>query len=422
MAGSTPIAAQGTDQKSKASPPLRLPKPVRWLREVLAFSAWALAITHLLVADLSTLITGSAPILESILHYRLLVGLGCIAAFWILLGNRIFILFFGYILAYPFVLLLWTIPKFAFRNWAVAIAFSPAIHSILTTFRASFVLFTTALIASFAVCLANESAVVALGMFLTGGYLIVHYIRRFRVAFSPSTVFADVGGAVRKAWDAIRESTWAARPEGDPQSERYQQQFGQSLLQMYMTTVGLHFLAARLKEVIESRKLDLYFIGSLVYTFALTTVIFGVEYFGLERLYPGSFTGVDSPGLMTFIGYSFSTIMTSDISPLKPSSDLAQLLSYFQLFGSLLIIVLLVFVVLTSIRERYRQDLGVVVEELGAAADRATVLIEENYELTIASAEAWLLEHNAQLARWLLRLRYGEERAKQIPGYSEPAV
>lgn len=415
------MATQETEQKAKRSPPVRLPRPVRWLREALALSVWGLVVVHLLLTDLGDLIAASNPILESILRYRLLVGLGFVAAFWLLLGNRVFLLFFGYILAYPFVLIIWTIPKFAFRNWAVAIAFSPAIHSVLTTFRASFVLFTTALIASFVVCLANEPALIMLGMFLAGGYLVAHYVRRFRVAFSPSTVFADVGGAVRKAWDSIRESAWLTRPKGDPESEQYQQQFGQSLLQIYMTTAALHFLAARLKEVIESRKLDLYFVGSLVYTFALTTVVFGVEYFGLERLHPGSFSGADSPTLMSFIGFSFSTIMTSDISPLNPASGLAQLLSYFQLFGSLLIIVLLVFVVLTSIRERYRQDLGTVVEELGAAADRGAQLIQQNYDLTISSAEAWLLEHNAEITRWVLRVRYGEERAKQIPGYTEPS-
>lgn len=409
-------------EKTKITPPWHLSEPVRWLREILAISAWALVITHLLGVDLKFLNLSLSPMLESVLRYRLLVGLGCMAVFWVLLGNRIFIFFFGYILAYPFVLVLWTLPKFAFRNWAVAIAFSPAIYSTLANFRSSFVLFTTALIASFIVCLNSEPILLVLGMVLTGCYLIVHYFRRFRVAFSPSTAFADVGGVVRKVGEVLGKCTWATRPEGDSESELYHQEFSQRLTQIYMITGCLYFLAARFKEVVESRKLDLYFIGSLVYTFALTTVVFGVEYFGLERLYPGSFSGIDSPGLIEFIGFSFSTIMTSDISPLKPSSGLAQLFSYFQLFGSLLIVVLLVFIVLTSIRERYRQDLDSVVEELGVAADRGAILIEKNYELPIAAAEAFLLEHNAQVARWLLRLRYGENQAKEIPGYSKPLV
>lgn len=400
----------------------RLRKPIRWLREVLAIIMWGLAVIQVFLFDAGTLITDLIPMIEPVFRYRFLVGLGLLAVLWLILRTRVFLNFFGYIILYPFVVVLWKIPKFAFRNWAVAIAFSPAIHTILTTFRISFAMFTAALIASFVVCLVEEVMVVRFSMLIVGAYLILHYIRRFRVAFSPSTVFADVAGAVRTSWTTIRESKWAVPPEGDPASEQYQQQFGQSLLQIYMTTAGLYFIAARLKEVIESHKLDLYFLGSLVFTFTLTTVVFAVEYFGLERLRPGSFVGVPSPGLLDFLGYSFSTLMTSELSPLHPNSQIALILSYFQLLGSLLIIVLLVFVVLTSIRERYRQDLGGVVEEVGEAAGRVTALIEANYKLTLASAEAWLLEHQRPITRWLLRIRYGEENAKGIPGYSDPPL
>jgi hypothetical protein len=171
--------------------------------------------------------------------------------------------------------------------------------------------------------------------------------------------------------------------------------------------------------VIESRKLDLYFVGSLLFTFLLTALVFAVEYLGLERLAPGSFAGVVGPGFLDFIGFSFSTLMTAEVSQLRAYSGVAQVLTYFQLFASLLIIVLLVFIILTSIRERYRDDLNDAVEELGAAEATAAALIEANYELTIEAVEAWLLEHNPLIVRWLLRLRYGEERAKEIPGYSE---
>jgi hypothetical protein len=416
------MATQQMEDSKQKSAPLRLPKLARWLREILALLVWGLAVAQLFVVDVG-IISRAIPLVEPILRYRLLVVLGCLAIPWLILGNRVFLLFFGYIVVYPFVVVLWIIPKFAFRNWAVAIAFSPAIYSIITTFRVRFALFTMALIASFAICLAEERLVISLCMVLLALYLIVHFISRFRVAFSPSTVFADVGGAVRKVWDKTRTARWATRPEGDPNSEEYRQQFGQRLLQMYVITTAFSFLAARLKEVIESRKLDLYFLGSLVYTFMLTTLVFAIEYFGLERLRPKSFVGIDSPTLLDFIGFSFSTLMTSDISPLRPTnSGIAQLLSYLQLFSSLLIIVLLVFVVLASIRERYRQDLSEVVKEVSAVGDRAAALIQANYALTIAAAEAWLLEHQRPLTKWLLRLRYGEQHAKEIPGYSDPTA
>jgi len=395
---------------------------MRWFRELLAACFWAIAITHLFVFDIDVLLLKYLPWMGSVVRYRLPIGLGCALSLWFFLGHQRFLLFFSYMVFYPFVILLWKVPRSLFKNWAVVVAFSPAVHSFTATFRTRVLLLTVALIASLAVCLARPWPLIALGMLGTGVFLISHYIRRFRVAFSPSTVFADIGGAVSRSWETIRVSEWASLPEGDADSEEYKKQYGQNLLSMYFTTAGLEFLAECLNDIVKSRKLDLYFIGLLIHTFALTILIFGIEYFGLERIQPGSFLGTTSPGFWDFLGLSFSTIMTSGISPLKPASSLAQLLSYVQLFGGLLLLVLLVFLILTSIRERYRQDFSSIVDELHSCGDRAAALIEKNYELTITSAEAWLLEHYSMTVRWLLRLKYGEEGARRIPGYSEPVA
>jgi hypothetical protein len=149
------------------------------------------------------------------------------------------------------------------------------------------------LISSFVICLAsNETLVIACMAFLVV-YLVMHFFRRFRVAFSPSTVFADLNGGIPKVWDGIKEKTMTKRPEGlDPESNEYKQKVGQNLLMMYMWTTGLYFLAERLREVSNSRKLDHYFLGSLHYTFFLTSVVFALEYLGLERIVPGSFVGL----------------------------------------------------------------------------------------------------------------------------------
>lgn len=395
---------------------LRLPAPIRWLRETVALLTWTLAFTQLLIFDVGSYLATRVPGLDSALRFRFLVLLGIIGALWLALGNRRFTFFVGYIIAYPFVVAFWILPRFLFRNWAVVIAFSPAVHSILMTFRSSFVLSSAALISSFVICLAPSEPLVIVCMAFLGVYLGVHFFRRFRVAFSPSTVFADVSGAIRSAWSRIKESEMAKqRTEGlDPASNEYKQKIGQNLLLIYMITTGLYFLGERLREVVNSRKLDLYFLGSLLYTFFLTSLVFAIEYFGLERVVPGSFTGVAEPEFLQFLGLSFSTLMTSDISPLKAASGLAQAGLYLQLFGSLLIIVLLVFVILTSIRERYKQDLDGVVNELGAASQSIGGLLEANYELTIAGAEAWLLEFNPAVTKWFLKLRHGEQRAREI--------
>jgi hypothetical protein len=385
----------------------RLPVAVRWLRDAIAILLWFAILTQLFIFDLGSWIAEQVLISVFLFRYRFFILLGVVALLWLVLGNRRFLPSFGYIAAYPFVVTVWIIPRFILRNWAVAIAFSPAIHSILSRLRASFILFSMAIVSTFVICLVTNRALVVVCMGLLAVYLVTHYFRRFRMAFSPSTVFADVGTIVGKAWEKLRESI-PARPEGvDQESQEYKQKLGQNLLSIYMITTVLHYLGERLREAVNSRKLDLYFVGSLMYTFFLTVVVFGIEYFGLERLAPGSFTGIEKPSIFDFLGLSFSTLMTSDISPMKPASGIAQVASYVQLFGSLLIIVLLVFIILTSIRERYRQDLDGVVNELWSASERVGGLLEANYELTVAGAEAWLLEFNptATPTKWLRKLR-----------------
>lgn len=403
------IALQDSDDHVKEEiQAAKLPIAVRWLREAIAILLWLAASIQLFIFDLGSWITEQVSLLIVPFRYRFFILLGGADLLWLAFGNRRFLLSFGYIVGYPFVIAGWIIPRLILRNWAVAIAFSPAIYSILSRLRTSFILFSGAIISSFVIYLAVNQVFVVVSMGLLAVYLVTHYFRRFRVAFSPSTVFADVGAIMRKARERLMESIPVQRPEGlDCESQEYKQKLGQNLLAIYMITTVLHFLGECLCEVVNSRKLDLYFVGSLMYTFLLTALVFGFEYFGLERLAPGSFTGIEIPSLLDFLGLSFSTLMTSDISPLKPASGIAQAASYIQLFGSLLIIVLLVFIILTSIRERYRQDLDGVVNELRTASERVGGLLEANYELTVAWAEAWLLEFNPTAAptKWLRKLR-----------------
>lgn len=181
-----------------------------------------------------------------------------------------------------------------------------------------------------------------------------------------------------------------------------------------MLTTCFHFAIEKLQEVIESRKLDLYFLSSLLWTFALSTVSFGVLYYGLNRIDGKHFAGAESAGILDFVGFSFTILMTSGISSITPLSGEAQFLTYTQLFVSLLLIVLLVFIILTSIREKYKKDLDDLVNELGNANEQSRQYIEQNYELTLEAMEKLLVRKNEQMMKLLLGVRYGKSKAEHI--------
>lgn len=403
--------------------PRPLPRFARWLRECLSICLWLFAFVQLLVFDIAAWEIRQRPGLQVVYEFRFLLLIGFAALGWLILGNRRFLQFAGYIVAYPFLLIFWILPRILFRNWAVTVAFSPAAYSIITTFRSSFVLFSAGLISAFGVCLASDRLTIISCMSVLAVYLGVHFAKRFRVAFSPSTVFADVSGALRKTWGALQESKFWKLPENlDRDSTQYKNLFGQTLLQVYAVTTSFYAVSERLREVVNSRILDLYFLASLLYTFCLTAVLFSLEYFGLERLAPGSFVSGSTLELIDFLGLSFSTLMTSDISPLKAANRIAQMGMYLELFCSLLIVVLLVFVVLTSIRERYRQDLDGVVTELREASENFGQLFEANCEMTIVAAEQWLIEFNLTQVKWFVELRHGKELARELTSTIQPTA
>lgn len=394
---------------------LPLSAPVFWVRELGAILVWVGVFAHLFIFNLGTFATRYFPSLSTFLPYRFLVFLGIISFFWLMLGNRLFLRFFGYTFFYPFLFILWKIPRRAFLNWPILIAFFPAIHSAFSMFRVNFILFSLFLISSFVIALASNATLEIICMAIVAFYLVLHYFQRFRVAYSPSTIFATIGTIVGDLWNNFEASGLIEKTqELDPEAEDYKENLGKNLLSIYMLSTLLYYLGERLREVVEKRMLDLYLLVSLMRTFILTTLVFGIEYLGLERVMPGSFANAAQPTFLKFLGYSFCTLMTSDISPIKAESGTAQLITYVQLFCSLLIVVLLVFVILTSIRERYQKDLDNIIYKLGTTSENIGGFLEANYNLTHIGLEAFLLETIPQSLKYILRLRYGEQREREI--------
>ena len=422
---STPDKHQGQEKKkyrdlgdfgTAVKDALTLPRPVRWIRSTIAVSLWGALITQVLVFDFVGRAIAAFPNLEPLLRFRFLIILVLAAVILLSLRNRYLLLFAGYIAFFPLVVLVWLLPRTLIHNWIVVVAFWPAIYSFFSTFRISFCLWVAAVVSCFGILLFDSPATIATGMAILGTYFVTHYGRRVRTAFSSKTGFAALTPMVRGVWN---NSLDAARLPIDAESgsQEYQQQVGQRLVNIYLTTSMLYSIGEKLRVVIRANKLDLYLVSSFVYTFVLTIVIFAFQYLGLQRLAPEHFSGASDAGLLEFFGYSLSTALNAGISRIVPATLTAQMLSYAELMAMLSLAILFVFMLFTSIRERHRQDLDEVVQELGGASERMGTFLLENHDLTIAAADQFLLQFNPLIARWILKLRYGEDRAKEIPGF-----
>lgn len=384
-------------------------------RECIAIGLWISVFVEVFVTDIGDAVVASYPRAQFLFDFSLLIVLSVMAVAWLALGNKRFLQTFGYIVSYPFVVIIWKLPKLFVKNWAVAIAFLPAIHQFMSAFKANFVIGVGVVIAATLVCLApSDSQIVPAGMIVVGFHLFTHFYQKFKSAYSSETIFTVLRGNISKAIDKFENYIEKDKPEGDPESDEYKKKLGNSLLHTYMFTTFLHLSIVRIREVINSRKMDLYFLSSLIWTFMLSAFSFGVMYFGLYRINGSNFVNTIDVGFWDFIGFSFSTLMTSSISTIAPATGMAQLLTYIQLFVSLLLIVLLVFIILTSIREKYKKDLDDLLIGLEDAHEKSRHYVEANFELTADALESVLIEKNAQIMQLLLGVKYGKPKAESM--------
>ena len=404
----TKVLPPGDTAKAKQKP--RIAPAAWWLREGAAALIWGFVVIKLFVYDIDLyLIEHYAPRLRPLVTFRFFTILGTIAALWLTLGGRHFRAFVAYVLFYPLVVLFWKLPKLVIGNWAVAIAFFPALHSAIATFKASFIWTTLALLAALAMSISTSKALVITAMTTIALYLARHYVARIRMAFRPSSTFTDIAQLIRNLWRHIEDQVFkkqiAEAAKLDPNSGEYKSKYQGNLTILYLFASVLGFVAEKLRDVAASRKLDLYFIGALVYTLALTVFVFGAQYWALEKLIPGSFQPKEEAGFWPLLGYSFGTLMTAGITRLTSVSGIAQVFSYLELVAGLFILIILVFVILTILRERSKEGMDQVIDELGQSVARIDDVLQGGYRLTLGQTEVILLTVNAKMVNWMRAVR-----------------
>lgn len=354
---------EGKKTWAEATAPFRLLLWGRVLRGLVAVSIWVILILDTFVIDLIGPALANSPAAAELFRYRFLILLGVTAGAAVILPRPKFLATVGYVLVYPLIVLVWIIPKAVARNWPLLVVFLPALHSLISNLRINFVLLTLALMSATTVVVAESRAATITAMALLLLYLARHFAMRVRAAFAPSTVFANIGAAMRGFWETVKSTADTIDVSGvAPGSEEYEKALAQNLLNRYLAAALLHRVARRLRVLHETRQLDLYFVAALLYTFVLTAAIYGFVYIGLLRVDPTSFSAAPSP--IEMIGYSVGTMLHFQLSDIRPLSFVAQMLTYSELFASIAIGLLLVFIVFTSTRERYRSDLASIADEL----------------------------------------------------------
>lgn len=381
-----------------------------WIRECIAFCLWTFLFIKVLIYDVDVALAKALPPqIELVLRFKFFAILGLIALLWLVLGNRRFFRSVAYVLFFPVVILLWKLPKLLFKNWVMLLVFTPAIHSLISNFRMNFILSVSALLAGLVIVVSDSTYALITAMTFMAFYLCRHGAKKIKMAFQPASVFANVANIIRQVWESYEKKTLPGQiqieSKLDPASDAYSQKALEHLKDVYFINGIFQGIVFKLKQSGVSRKLDIYFISSLLYAALLTVVIFAFEFLGLEKIQPGSFGASPSPGYWDFLGLSFSTLMTAGISPLVPKTTAAQIMSHSELVVALLLLVILVFVILTIFREKFREDAEQAITELKKGAEVIENHISAHYKLSIEDAERKLMAKHGATVNILRQFR-----------------
>ena len=387
----------------------RLSKFLWWTREISACVLWGLMLTKLFICDFDVhLLQLHAPEALWLLSYRFFLILGILILLSWPFGRKWFSSGVLYILFYPFIFVLLRIPSLLLPHWPIFVAFAPAIHSLIKTFRATFIWYIIAIVATSAITASNNQYILVSAMIFLGAFLIRHFRLDLRRAFQQSTVFSDLAGVVRKL-KGFLEQGWFVKQahaikEMEIGSKEYEKQYELNLESLFLAYCLLEAVARKLKHIVDSRKLDLYLVCNLIYTFLITIIAFALQYQALFKIDPMSFESSVPLEFWRFLGFSFSTFLTAN-SQVIPVSNMAQLLYQLELVAVFLFIVILVFIVFTVARDRYKAEMEQMLLELNQSIKIVDDQMGKHYQLTSEEIEDWLFKRKSKFVNQMRHIR-----------------
>jgi len=371
-----------------------------FVRETVAIAVWLVIFIKIFVYDVDLLLVNRIPWLQRIYPYKFFLIIGLIAILWVSLGTKRFLKTIGYIAVYPLVLLLWRIPKVFVKNWALVLMFAPAIESVIVTFKWRFVLASISMLAALGIALTRDFHALILFMTLLFIYLVIHYGLRFRVAFRPTSLFANLAAPMGDMWrmtiKTYKTSEYQARSGSGANPADYPKKHMDNLKNLYFSNLLSTYVARKVDEAVSSRRTDIYFIVALIYSFLLTVTIFAFEYFALFKIDSSSFQNSSQASFWSFLLFSFNVILHTTYTKLTASSGPALALANLELGASLVIGLFFVFIVFTSSRERYRQDLKNVSTQILGSAGRVEKFLQKDLRMRLVDAEMKIIEHDPQ--------------------------
>jgi hypothetical protein len=390
----------------------KLSRPLWWVREVFAFGLWVYLFVKNLVFDFDVyLINTYFPKYKWLLEVKLLVPLVLLALVSVGVGGRSFYWSLLFVIFYPIVVffrLLWWITKITFKNWPVALMLVPIAIAMRGKLKRRLAWDAFAIL-SVAIIFILETPFVLIPAM---AYLLVFLYRHYYHAFMPSNVFKQYSASLRAnrnkiiAWFEVQwHKSLSKHPEG---SEEYDKAMQSELQTLYFAYACPLAGAHALKNALRGHILDFYLVARFVAAFILTILVFALGYSALLKVDPSSFNGVQF-GFLEAVGLSLSTVFTTSVSPLQPTSTTAQFLCHIQSISALVLLTIVLSMVLQLMRNQYRNDIEQFISDLEYGSSTIETVVAGLTNLTLAELEREVASLQKGIVTWMRKARGDEE-------------
>jgi hypothetical protein len=409
------------DQKKKISP------LARFLMEPIALFVWFYFLVKTFIYDFDYyLVTTYAPALQPVLDNRLFVILGCISLFMLVL-KKDFLPFFLYVIGYPLVVFVWKIPKLFIKNWELTIAFVPAFYDVLSEFKKHFIAFSLFVISVSVIFKTGSPYTLLPAMAILSVLLLIHLKVSFLKAYR-SNVFDKIAKKISGYKDKLSDPSYLGgvltNTANKDKAKEIQNE--PSLTNLYLFHSVAAFIGEKIRTVAKSRKIDLYLFCSWLLTVLSTWFIFSLQYFSISKLYPNSFSisgnSVQTLSYMSCLGLSFDKLFPYNNSTVSPVTELALIACYAQTACAIVLGFILIFTLLTAARERYKEDLDLISQEINGIGDALQNGFQSIFKITLSDAEASLLIDNKGLVNFSRKMRGLSELSVSPEDQPKPVI
>lgn len=377
----------------------------------IAISFWTYTISKLFIFDIDVyLINTWFQSAVWLIDFKFPILLGSLALFWLFSKNATILTWILYVLLFPFILLIWKIPRIIVRSksWVAAFTYISMLIAFFRSIKANTIGFASIVIPTILIWKCQNPVVLWISFGLISIFILFLFSRAIYFAFKPSLLFRIQAKVVEKFWDTFKAQ---CLPDNDikdivlPQmNEKQIEKWTTNLQNAVIVNRTCYFLSTKLQDFQKSKINIAFYLTNYFFVVILTIFSFSLLNFAIYKVDPLSFSVAFSPRFYHFLYYSANTLFTNGIPDFYALSNLARGIGTIEVILAVVLLGILFFLLTTVVTDRHNEDIDFAIKSMRKQGEYLDELIKEHYRLSVEEAVLELERLKASFMKAILYL------------------